>query len=130
MTALTIILASLAVVANATMDEIRFHWDRWFGKVIKKDQWANPSKSWTNKYVKSPFFTWLLSGPLVMFTDFWHLLKFIVINSVFGIVLDIAQLSWSAWEYVVAILLLNIVWGIVYETVLGIYGALSDKYIK
>lgn len=132
MMTLTIILGIVTVIANATSDEIKHHWDRLFAHWFPsgKDKWWNPSISWKNKYTNNRFTTFLLSVPFVMFTDFWHLLKFITLNSVFGIVLSIARLQWGIWDYVVAILLLNIVWGIIFETVLGIYGALSDKYMK
>jgi hypothetical protein len=127
-------LGVLACVANATMDEIRFHWDRLFGKWFKEgtkaEQWFNPTKSWTNKYIsKSKLLTLILSGPLVMFTDFWHALKFVVINSVFTAVLSLSDV-YGFWEYVVWLVILNIVWGVVFGITFGVYGTLSDKYTK
>jgi hypothetical protein len=132
---LTPLLGIIAVVANATSDEIRFHWDRlfghWFKPGSKSEQWFNPSKSWTNKYLgKNRVIDFLFSTALVWTTDFWHLLKAITINSVFGIVLITANLEWDVWSYLVTLVGLNIMWGIFFETTMGIYGAASDKYMK
>ena len=131
---LIIILGIVVTVLDATQDEIRFHWSRifghWFKVGSKAEQWFNPAKSWINKYKDSKLLTFLFSRPLVFLTDFWHMLKFIKINSILAIILIQFNLQWSVWEYVVAFALLNLGWGIFYEFTLSIYGAFSDKYMK
>jgi hypothetical protein len=135
MTLLTIALLGIfACICNATQDEIRFRWPRlfahWFPDGGRAAQWFNPSLSWTNKWLNEHMFVkFVMSTVLVFTTDFWHLLKFLIITCVFLMVLIALRLQWSFWEYVVAILLLHVAWGGVFEGFFrGIYGGLSDKY--
>ena len=138
MTALPIILilGLIAAACNAAQDEIRFHWSRlfahWFKPNSKTEQWFNPSKSWTNKYISnSKILTLLFSTVLVGFTDFWHFLKGVMINSIMVAVVIAAGFIGTILEWCVLMLLLNIIWGGIYEGVTrGIFGALSDKYMK
>ena len=126
------ILALIIIIANVTSDEIRFHWSRlfvfWIPKGSKYEKWFNPSLSWTNKRKKTKFWTFIFSTILVMFTDFWHMLKFIIISS--GV--SIALLLWGVTgigEFIMWLLTAYLVWGILYEGMKGVYGALSDKKI-
>jgi len=129
-------LGALATIANATQDEIRFRWKRlfghWFKPGSKGEQWFNPSKSWTNKWFgKSKIVDFIFSTVLVFVTDFWHFLKFTVINSVFSIFLILLHLQLSTLEFIAALAFLNIAWGVIFEGFIrGIYGALSDKYME
>jgi len=130
--ALIIGLGVLIVLCNATMDEIRFHWERMFGKLVKKDtfcyNWMNPDVSWANKYFSTnPLVRFIFSTILVWTTDFWHFLKFILINSALIIFLLLIHEPWFWWRWVVELAVLNIVWGILFELFLGIYGAIGDK---
>lgn len=127
----TIILVIIIIIANVTQDEIRFHWSRlfghWFKDGSKLEQWFNPNKSWTNKYISSSrFLTFIFSTVLVWTTDFWHLLKGIIINSIIGIYCIVTGIN----DIVSTFLIINILWGIGYELFLGVYGVLSDRYIK
>lgn len=130
----TIFLVILIIICNATQDEIRFHWDRlfghWFPTGNKLEKWFNPSISWKNKYYNSKWLTFLFSTILVWTSDFWHLLKFIVINSIIIAFFLLLGGSQFISDWIIVIVGSNIIWGIIFETVLGIYGALSDKYIK
>lgn len=130
--AVIILLGVLIVLCNATMDEIRFHWERCFGKIFpqgsKGEKWFNPTISWENKYYKSKFLTFLMSTVFVWFTDFWHLLKGILINSAFVIFLILIEEPWFLWKWVIMLIVLNIVWGILFELFLGIYGAIGDCF--
>lgn len=125
-------LGVLIVLCNATMDEIRVHWERMFGKLVKKDtfcyNWMNPDVSWANKYFSTnPLVRFIFSTILVWTTDFWHFLKFILINSALIIFLLLIHEPWFWWRWVVELAVLNIVWGILFELFLGIYGAIGDK---
>ena len=130
----TIILVILIIICNATQDEIRFHWGRlfghWFPTGSKAEKWFNPAISWKNKYYNSKWLTFLFSTILVWTSDFWHLLKFIIINSVVIAFFSLLGGSRYISDWIVVIVGANIVWGIFYEIILGIYGVLSDKYIN
>ena len=130
-----ILLAFLAVAANATMDEIRFHWDRifryWF--IDKKypaktgwiEGWFNPSISWQNKYwSKNKYIQWIFMSPLVFITDFWHFLKFIMLNSIYGIIILLIEVDIRWWWLLIGF---NFAWGVVYEFTYGVYGVLGDR---
>lgn len=126
-------LAILAIVANATMDEIRFHWNRiftyWFptieiGGVIQRS-WFNPEISWQNKYwAKNKYIDWIFMSPLVFVTDFWHFLKFIMLNSIYGIIIILIEVQTPWWWLIIG---MNLAWGVFYEFTYGIYGVLADR---
>jgi len=126
------ILAVIIIICNVTSDEIKSHWSRifgyWFPKGSKGEQWMNPSLSWTNKYKKTKFWTFIFSTVLVMFTDFWHLLKFIIISCVVSAYLIKTGVN-SLGEFVMWILTGHLLWGIFYETLSGIYGSLSNRKV-
>jgi len=120
-----------AVAANATMDEIKFHWSRWFGKVVKRNFWKiwmNPSLSWKNKYkFENKYLQYLFSTVLVWTTDFWHFLKAIFLNSIFlSIIILLKEVVNSDLQIVWALVIANAVWGVLYEFTRGVYGLLSD----
>lgn len=123
-------LAILAIVANATMDEIRFHWDRifdyWIPDHTAMYRWMCPHWSWRNKYVfrDNKFLTFILSSPLVFITDFWHFLKFIMLNSIYGIIILLIEVDMH-WAWL--ILGFNLAWGVFYEFTSGVYGVFADK---
>lgn len=130
-----IILAVIAAFFNATSDEIRFHWDRTFGKFIKPDtrlyNWMNPSVSWTNKYFsENKVIRFLFSTVFVFVTDFWHLLKFLILNCLFLIFLILIEEPFVWWKWLIELAVLNILWGILFELFIGIYGAIGDKKTK
>ena len=125
------ILAFIAVIANIIMDEIRFHWKDTFGLFIKEgtklEQWMNPSKSWTNKYISSnKVFTFIFSTILVWTTDFWHFLKAIILFCVFSIYLIITEPSIHFLQYIIEIIVLSIMWFIAYEGIDGIFKSICD----
>ena len=113
------ILPFLAVISNFLMDEIQFHWDRFFGTVIeagsKLEHWMNPAISWVNKYFESPFWTFIFSTVLVWATDFWHLLKFLMLTSIFLFILLMVEKGRKWWQYVIMVLFLHFCWGVVFE---------------
>ena len=119
------------VAANATMDEIKFHWSRWFGKVVKRNFWKNwmdPSLSWKNKYkFKNKYLQYIFSTALVWTTDFWHLLKGVFLNSMFlSIIILLKETVNSDLQIVWMLIMANIAWGVLYEFTRGVYGLLSD----
>ena len=136
---LIIPLAILGIAASATMDEIRFHWRRtfayWFnrreGSNPNIELWFNPNYSWNNKYrwTKNKHLQWVLSSPLVFITDFWHLLKFVLLNSLYGIIILLmmeytnVKIPW--WWLLIG---MNFGWGVIYEFTSSVYGRLGDKY--
>ena len=127
-----IILAFIAVIANIIMDEIRFHWKDTFGLFIKEgtkfEQWMNPSKSWTNKYISSNrILRFIFSTALVWTTDFWHFLKAIILLCVFSIYIFITQNDLNFIRYVVEVIVLAILWFIFYEGIKGIFNAICSR---
>lgn len=122
----------MSVVANATMDEIRFHWDRLFGKLNKSgtklNNWMNPSISWVNKYkFKSSILKYLFSTVLVWCTDFWHFLKAIHLLSIFSIIILLIDPTIELKWFIPALLLFSLGWGFIFESTFGIYGVISSK---
>jgi hypothetical protein len=132
---LIISLIVIAIVANSTQDEIRFHWPRLFGKWFKPgtitEKWFNPSKSWENKYIsQNKVLRYLFSTALVFTTDFWHLLKSIVLTftSLAFLLVIFPDEKW--WAYLISLVVFKLVWGIIYETTQAVYSSMADKYIK
>jgi len=127
-----ILLGALICFANCTQDEIRFHWDRTFGKFIKPDtflyDWMNPAVSWANKnFSQNVVVRFIFSTVLVWVTDLWHLLKFFIINSIFVIFLLLINEPFVWWRWVIMLAVLNFCWGILFELFIGIYGAIGDR---
>ena len=127
-------LAILAIMASATMDEVRFHWSRtfayWFnrreGVNVNIELWFNPNYSWNNKYrwTKNKYLQWVLSSPLVFITDFWHFMKFVLLNSMYGIIIILMDSSIKWWWLIIG---MNLAWGVFYEFTYGVYRVLGDK---
>ena len=130
------LLGFFAVICNVTQDEIRFRWGRlfghWFKPGTKAEQWFNPSLSWENKWISEFLFVkFIMSTVFVWLTDFWHLLKFLIVSSIYVIILILLDLRYSFWEQLAIFALMHLLWGVIFEGFTrGIYGALSDKYIK
>jgi hypothetical protein len=127
-----IALAIFAVLCNVTMDHIQYHWDMLFAHWFPagKDQWWNPAISWKNKYKKSYFWTKVFSTLLVFTTDFWHLLKFLFLNSIFLIIALMSDPGIEWWKYILVLVFLNVCWGILFEIFNIVYGWFSEKYDK
>ncbi len=124
-----ILLAILAVAANATMDEIKQHWTRifayWFSPEKKITKWFNPAISWENKYwTHNKYLDWVFMSPLVFVTDFWHFLKFIMLNSIYGIIILLIEVD-IHWYWL--IIGMNFAWGVLFEFTTGIYGVFADR---
>ena len=91
---LSLFLFILASICSASMDLAQFHYEKSIFSTFKNDNYFNPEKSWTRKYIDGDFlkgkrkwFFGLLDYP-VFLTDFWHLMKtsmivFIVASIVF-----------------------------------------------
>ena len=127
-----ILLAILAVAANATMDEIQFRWHRifmhWFPHDKKITKWFDPQESWQNKYFfKNKYLTLILSTALVFLTDFWHFLKFIFLNSVYGIITIMAIELGTGFKWYWLMVGFNLAWGVIFEFTSGIYGLFGDR---
>jgi hypothetical protein len=77
------VLLIFAGVAKAIQDKTSFHWHKSiFSKIKNKKivQWLNPELSWKNKhewFKNNKFLTWVISNPLVLFSDAWHLFGFL-----------------------------------------------------
>jgi len=126
------ILAVIIIICNVTSDEISKKWSRifgfWFPKGSKLEQFFNPSLSWQNKYKKTRFWTFVFSTALVMFTDFWHLLKFIIISCVVSIYLIKSGVS-TIGEFIMWLLSAHLVWGLLYEGFSGVYAGMGNKKV-
>jgi hypothetical protein len=136
MNKLIFLFGFIALIANVTSDEIKFRWNRFYGQLFKIDsrleKWFNPSKSYNNKwFAKSRILDLIFSTALVWLFDFWHLLKFIVINCVYIMILLALNFNLDFWSFIIVLIVLNLIWGIVFELFfVGIYGALSDMIRK
>lgn len=98
----------LAWACNGMMDRIQFHWDTAPQWMKKLDWFFNPEKSWIRKWKvdskSKPVYKdgklvprfFLSDTLLVSFTDGWHLLKWIMTESI-CIALAIATGVW--WYY-------------------------------
>lgn len=83
MSCISIILMALAGFFNACMNVLRFRWDNCIFKDWKNQNWINPVLSWPNKWKPtSKFGDFVMSTMLVWVTDFWHLLKFLMLLSI------------------------------------------------
>ena len=102
----SLLLVTLAVVANGAMDTISFRYDRsLLAKYPALRQWADPATAWKNKWKNGdptqgeafPFSSTALVGT----TDAWHLLKgLMLLCLVTAIVLPFTHLfslHWTAW---------------------------------
>lgn len=97
------ILVFIAGIAKAIQDKTSFHWEKSIFSRIKNKklkQWFNPSLSWKNKHEWFPnnkILTWIISNPLVMITDAWHLFgflkNFLLLST--GIILPLCWWSFS-----------------------------------
>ncbi len=126
-------LSILAIMASNTLDEIRYHWKRvfahWFKDKPKLEKWFNPAISWNNKYWSdNKYIQWIFMSPLVFITDFWHFLKFVMLNCFYGI-LSLMMIEFGIFhmKWYWLILGMNVAWGIIYEFSYGVYGLLGDR---
>lgn len=120
------ILAVIGLVANATMNEIRNRWSNLFIYLVKKgsklEKWMNPALSQGNHKHDNRFIEFILSTALIMFTDFWHCLKFIWLNCWFSAFVIVADGSW--WW----LLWFNLAWGVIFELFIrGVFNTLGTK---
>lgn len=130
---LIIVLGIIAVVSNVIMDELDFHYDRIFGKLIPEQwqSWWNPSLSWHNKYIEgSKILTMIFSTILVWTTDAWHFFKTVFLSCIIFIVLLFENCHLIWWQYIIEFIVLRLVWGILFEATLGIFGAIGSKLNK
>lgn len=126
------ILFSLGVLANVTMDELRFHYSRFFGKIIpeKHQSWWNPEYSWQNKYrylYKNDFLIWIFSTVLVWTTDAWHFFKMIFLSCFFLVMLLLENRDLIWWQYLIELVVVHAAWGLVSWFGWTVYGWLSEK---
>lgn len=113
------------------MDELDFHYNRFIGKIVKNQNWWNPALSWDNKYIsKSKLLKTLFSTVLVFVTDAWHFFKSLFLSSIILIILLIENQYLMWWQYVIEFLVVKLLWGIVYESGLGLIGYLSGLVEK
>lgn len=83
-----LILIFISGSCNGVMDKLSFHYERsiFSSKNFNKHFW-NPNLSWENKYKErgNSKFKNLIekydNGPLVLFTDAWHLFKSLMLSS-------------------------------------------------
>jgi hypothetical protein len=133
MTLIIIFLILIAIFSNVIMDELDFHYSRLIGKLIssKRESWWNPSLSWHNKCIEgSKILTYIFSTVLVWTTDAWHFFKMLFLSSIILIILFIENKELIWWQYGIEFLVCWFLWGLIFESVLGIFGAISDKLNK
>jgi hypothetical protein len=133
MTLIIIFLILIAIFSNVMMDELDFHYSRLIGKLIssKGESWWNPALSWHNKYIEgSKILTYIFSTVLVWTTDAWHFFKTLFLFSIILILLFVENKELIWWQYGIEFLVCWFLWGLIFESVLGIFGAISDKLNK
>ena len=80
---ISLILIVFAGICNAIMDVLRVRYSTSIFRFYKNQNWINPSLSWPNKYKpKTKIGDLIMSTVLVWFTDFWHLVKFLMLGSI------------------------------------------------
>ena len=101
----------IVVFLNVTMDKIKTRYNMTIWAKLGADWWFNPSVSWKNKHNWKP--TILFKTVLVWVTDFWHLLKFLMLNVVFVwiVVLAYGEFIWQPF------LIFWLFWGMIFETI-------------
>lgn len=113
---ITIILLVLAAMLNSAMDMNLNMYDTSVFSKLNPDIF-NPTISWKNKFKNGD----RTQGPkffgsttfFVCFTDSWHFLKMLFINTIFLIIsINVHILSWY-YE----LLICNVIWGICFEIV-------------
>lgn len=95
---LIISLLFISAVSKAIMDTLQFHFETSIFK--NAGNWFNPALSWKNKYEwfpNSKFLTWIISNPLVLITDAWHLFGFLRDMAIFAC---IPLLSGQYWWFI------------------------------
>ena len=125
-----LILFSIGVLANVTMDELRFHFSRFFGKILPEKWfiWWNPSVSWNNKYnFRSDILIFIFSTALVWTTDAWHFFKMIFLSCFFLVILLLENRDLVWWQYLIELAVVHAAWGLVSWFGWTIYGWLSEK---
>lgn len=105
----SILLILIMVLINSTMDKIRFRYSLTLWSKMGADWWFNPAKSWKNKHKWKP--TWLFRTVLVWTTDFWHLLKFLMLNVIF---VWVVVLSYGEFN-ITAFIAFWLFWGLIFE---------------
>lgn len=73
---ISILLIILAGICNAIMDKLQFGFHSSIFKKLNQQFW-NPTFSWKNKW--NTRFPKLTSTIFVMFTDAWHLFKYLMV---------------------------------------------------
>jgi hypothetical protein len=79
---LSFLLVALAGMFNATMDVLRYRYNKSIFSNWRAQWWINPSISWRNKWKpKSKLGDFLFSTVLVWVTDMWHFVKMLMLTS-------------------------------------------------
>lgn len=123
---LSILIGVLGVIAWSFMDEVDHRWSRWFKYIAppgsKAEAYLNPRVSWPRKKNKNRFIEFILETLLVMFTDFWHLMKFVVLSCIFAVVILIGGYKWEI------IIFMHLSYGFVFEIFFrGVFGELGTR---
>lgn len=79
---LLVLLVALLSFLVGVMDKVKFHFEQSWFSTIRKPAWL---VIWLNPHQylipKAPFIiAWLLARPLAGLNDFWHFLKFMVLQ--------------------------------------------------
>ena len=92
----SILLMILAGIFNATMDVLKYRFNRSIFQDWKHQQWINPALSWHNKWKPdSKLGDLLMSTVLVWVTDMWHFAKmFMLVCISFAIVFYSPVFKW------------------------------------
>ena len=118
---LQILLIILISTIIGLMDKVKFHWEQtWFSTILKPDWFAK----WLNPHsiipTKSRILAFLFKYALAGIGDFWHLLKFLMLQTVFYLV----WVSYHESRLIVWLVLCNIAYGVIFEVV---YQGLFNK---
>lgn len=93
-------LLAISAISKAIQDTLLFHFEKSAFKNL--GSFWNLATSWENKYKwfpNSKILTWLISNPLVLVTDAWHLFGFVRDFSIFSCIPVILHNYWLFLAY-------------------------------
>jgi hypothetical protein len=112
---LQILLIALISAIIGLMDKVKFHWElTWFATVVKPawlSRYLNPHYRLIEKAPK--WIAFLLDSPLAAVNDFWHTLKFIMLQLIFYTF----WISYHESRLIVWLIVCNAIYGVIFEVV-------------
>jgi len=119
---LQLLLTALISAIIGLMDKVKFHWELSWFSIVTKPAWLarylNPHQRLIEKAPR--WIAFLLDRQLAGINDFWHTLKFIMLQLIF----ILAWVSYHEGNVWVWLLVCNAVYGVIFEVV---YAGMFNK---